>query len=162
MTKHIRSFSEGITTGSRQTFRITKSFQETPVRFISPKFEKQSKEFIKRFGTTHPKGLFAFIQGLDKGLKYGIKPAELERAYRTWIYNNGVVGDVRQGKILEKFWPGLKNKISKVGPPWRGTTIYGKEISPHKEGLHKGTYAEKVSTKRAQAEMNYHPAVGYY
>lgn len=164
MSKRIRAFSEGISTGSKQVLRITKSFQETKTKHESEltPFERQSREVIKQLALRHPQGFNAFIRGLNKGLKYGYRPVELEILFRTWLGNKGIIGNVRQQKLLAYVWPSLKNKISEVGPPYKGGTVYDKQMAAHRKGLTKETYAEKVNARRLQTEMNYHSAVGYY
>jgi hypothetical protein len=152
----LKPFSEEISTGQVQE---DINFQDTEE--LTP-FEVQTKTFLKHFGSLHPGGIKAFVTGLDKALKYGIKPFEIEVLFRTWFHNKGIVGDPHQKKLLAYIWPNLENKIDKVAPPYEGKTIYARNTPTHREGVPKSIYAEAVNVRRAKTDMQYHRDVGFY
>jgi len=146
----IKPFSEDISTGQIQGG--TKSaFQDTEATEKLTRFETQTKTFLKHYGNLHPGGIKKFVDGLDRGLKSGYRPRELEILFRTWFHNSELLGDPRQKELLPKIWPGLKNKIDLVAPPWKGNTIYERGTPPHPEGVSKNVYGEY-----------YHKDVGWY
>jgi hypothetical protein len=147
----LKPFSEEISTGQVQA-QENENFEGKTEEITEPtEFEIQTKEFIDDWAQHHPGGIGTFVRGLDKGLKYGLRPQEMEILFRTWFHNKGIISDSRQKEVLEFVWPTLENTIDKVGPPWKGRTIYHRNTPPHPEGVPKSAYGEY-----------YHRDVGWY
>jgi hypothetical protein len=156
----LKPFSENISVGNVESNK--ESDQPLFQARERTLFEQRTKDLIDELGSAHPKGVTKFIKGLDKGLKHGIAPRELEIVWRTYISGENMVSDPRQKEILELCWPGAKNEIDDLISLWEGETCYPLRTPLHKEGIHEGTYAEKVREEIVKTEMDYHRDVGFY
>ena len=156
----LKPFSEGINYGKENFW--TSPLEETEGATLvarggpeQEKFEKATKLFIQTFGKKHPNGINAFVKGLDKGLKAGIKPVDIEILFRTWDKYSQMVSDPKQKEMLKKIWPNLKNKIGNLIPPSNDNTIYPRDMPRHPEGLPPNLYSE-------QKGSFYHSQRGWY
>ena len=126
-------------------------------------FEQASKDIVEMLGPYHPNGIRAFARGLDRGLKYGYKPADIEILFRTWYRPDRsdphYISDPEQIKMLKITWPELRNDIDSALKPYSGKTFYSKNMPPYTKGISDIDYSE--SNVIPYGEF-YHRDIGWY